>query len=344
MKAAVLREVGHLDVVELDTPSCPDGGLLLESRACSICSTDVHMYRHGHHDLVLPRIIGHEISGRIAEVGDKVEGVKKGERIQLAPGVACGGCRPCMRGHPNMCEHMKIFGFHLDGGFAEYVGVPEEALHAGCLIRIPPDLPYEQAALAEPLACCINAQELTRVGAGDTVAIIGAGPVGCLNAMLAKARGAERVFLIDMDSSRLEQAGKAMDVQCVDASSTDAVNALRSFCPEGVDVVIIACRDSTATQDGIRMAGKNGKVCLFSGAPSEHMPMRIDTNELHYTQRQLVGAYGCTSAQCGQAIELMASKSVDVDWLITHRICLDDVGWGIKLAESKKSMKVVVGY
>ncbi len=344
MKAAVLRGVEHLDVVELDTPSCPDEGLLLESRACSICSTDVHMYRHGHRDLVLPRITGHEISGRIAKVGSNVEGVKRGERIQLAPGVACGGCRPCMRGHPNMCEHMKIFGFHLDGGFAEYVCVPEQALHAGCLIKIPPNLPYEQAALAEPLACCINAQELTRVGAEDTVAIIGAGPVGCLNAMLAMARGAACVFLIDIDSSRLERAGKVMDVQCVDASRTDAVNALRSFSPDGADVVIIACRDGTATQDGMRMAGKSGKVCLFSGAPSEHMPLRIDTNELHYTQRQLVGAYGCTSAQCGRAIELMASKSVDVGWLITHRISLDDVEMGIKLAESKRSMKVVVTY
>ena len=243
-----------------------------------------------------------------------------------------------------MCEHMKIFGFHLDGGFAQYISIPAQALDAGCAIELPPHLSYEWAALAEPLACCINAQDATRVGAEDIVAIIGAGPVGCLNAMLAKGRGADRIILIDTDPSRLEMAEGVMDVECVNASSKDAIGKVRSLSPSGVDVAIIACRDASATHDAMRMVGKNGRVCLFSGAPPEHMPLCIDTNELHYTQKQLIGAYGCTSVQNQRAVELMASGKVDVGWLITHRISLDDVEEGIMLAENRESMKVVVEY
>jgi len=338
MKAAMLCDVGQIEVVEIDTPPCPEDGVLIEIKTCSICSTDVHMYHHGHRDLVLPRILGHELSGKVAEVGDATEGVRKGERVQLAPGVACGMCRPCRRGHQNMCEHMRIFGFHLDGGFAEYVSVPGRALKAGCLVRLPHGLDYERAALAEPLACCINAQDAVNVGNEDRVVVIGAGPVGCLNAMLARTRGASCVVLIDKDPHRLEMAEGAGADHLLNTSDADAVHTLMEG---GADVVIIACRDASATKDAIRMVGKNGRVCLFSGAPSEHMPLSIDTNELHYTQKMLAGAYGCTSLQNQRAIELIASR-MDVSWLITKHISLEDVVMGIEATESRRDMKVVI--
>lgn len=342
MRAAVLCGIGQIEVLEMDTPPCPEDGVLIETKACSICSTDVHMYRHGHRDLVLPRILGHELSGRVAEVGDATEDVKEGERVQLAPGVACGVCHPCRSGHQNMCEHMRIFGFHLDGGFAECVSVPGRALKAGCLVRMPHGLDYERAALAEPLACCINAQEAVNVGNGDSVVVIGAGPVGCLNAMLARTRGASCVILIDKDPHRLEMAEGAGADHLLNASDTDAVHAVHTLTAGGADVAIIACRDASATEDAIRMVGKNGRVCLFSGVPSEHMPLSVNTNELHYTQKMLAGAYGCTSLQNQHAIELIASKRVNVSWLITKRISLEDVVMGIEAAESGGDMKVVI--
>ncbi|HWQ19963.1 MAG TPA: alcohol dehydrogenase catalytic domain-containing protein, partial [Methanotrichaceae archaeon] len=188
MKAAVMSAPGVLELKDLPDLECPKGGAIIEVEACAICGTDVKMLQSGHRDLTYPRILGHEIVGRIVESDSPGMGFSDGDLVQVWPGIACGRCRPCQRGFDSQCRSMKILGFNFDGGFAEMMALPAESISRG-LTLLDGGIDPALLALAEPLACCINAQELARVSQGDTVLIIGGGPTGCLHALLARLRG-----------------------------------------------------------------------------------------------------------------------------------------------------------
>jgi L-iditol 2-dehydrogenase len=178
--------------------------MILKVEACSICSTDVKMRKRGQRDLVYPRILGHEISGVVYERDGA--GPEVGERVQIFPGVFCGSCPSCRRGAINMCEEIRIFGFNLDGGFADYLLVPKDSVRNGGVSPIPDGVKLEEAALAEPLACCINAQKLVGVTEGDSVLIFGAEPAGILHTMLACERGASTVSMAEPLEVRVDLA------------------------------------------------------------------------------------------------------------------------------------------
>lgn len=344
MKAAILERVGEMDVTDVERPEATLGGLVVELGVCGICRTDAKMYRGGHRDLQFPRILGHEVAGTIAEIGKSVEGYEVGMRVQVAPGLACGACQYCLTGAPNMCDHMRIFGFHLDGGFAEYMAVPADAVRSGCVNPLPDGLSFEYASLAEPLACCINGQRLTRVGMDDVVAIIGSGPIGILHAQLAHSLGAKSVILIEKDARRLRNAGHIAKADMyVDASSEEPVDAVTAATDgRGADVVIIACSDAHAQLQGVKMLAKRGRMSMFSGLPAETPTIALDSNKIHYKEAQIVGAYGCTSLQNRQAVSLLASGRVDMSKLVTHRFKLDNVLDGLDVIKFRKGLKAVI--
>ena len=201
MLAAVLKSPGCLELEDVPDPQCPQGGALLEVSACAVCGTDVKMRQAGHKDLAYPRILGHEIVGRIAEI-DRDCGLSEGDLVQVWPGIACGKCRPCQREEDNRCREMKILGFNQDGGFAEFVALPWQCISRG-LNLLPKGTDPALAALAEPLACCINGQEMAGVSKGDTVLILGAGPIGGLHALLAELAGAEKIMALEMLPNRI---------------------------------------------------------------------------------------------------------------------------------------------
>ena len=178
MKATLFEAVDKMSVKDIPVPEVRPGTILLRIHACAVCGTDVKIYHHGHRLIVPPRVTGHEISGEIAEVGDGVEGYAKGDRVAVAPAIPCGECRYCLRGIQGMCDNLTAMGYHYDGGFAEYCLLPEIAVRNRCVNKIPDGVSYEEAAIAEPLACCINAQELCNVSLGHSVVVIGSGPIG----------------------------------------------------------------------------------------------------------------------------------------------------------------------
>ena len=181
MRAALLKAPGNLTVDQVATAECPAGGLLVKVKACSICTTDVKMSIHGQRDLVCPRILRHEIAGVVIATDSASFG--KGERVQIAPGLPCGKCAVCKGGITNLCEHIGILGFTCDGGFAQYLAVPAESVSCGGTNLIPQNMTFEEATFAEPLACCLNGQDLVHLGNGDTVLVWGAGQIGCLHTM-----------------------------------------------------------------------------------------------------------------------------------------------------------------
>jgi L-iditol 2-dehydrogenase len=341
MMAAVLEAPGRMKLLEVEDPVCPEGGLILKVEACSICSTDVKMLRAGQRDLVYPRILGHEIAGVVWERDGF--GPEVGERVQIYPGVFCGRCPACRQGAEKICEQVWIFGFNLDGGFAEYLLVPKESVRNGGVFPVPDGVKIELAALAEPLACCINAQERVGVGEGDSVLIYGAGPAGTLHAMLARERGASTVATAEPLEARVDLARR---------SGADLiVNSMREKLREriaeatdgrGFDVIILASRDAAVDDGLLSHLAPRGRISLFSGLPPHLASPKLDLNRLHYREQMIVGSYGCTPSQNGKALELITSGSIDVGLLITERVSLGEIWRGMEHAERREGLKAVV--
>ncbi|MCW7076368.1 MAG: alcohol dehydrogenase catalytic domain-containing protein [Candidatus Syntrophoarchaeum sp.] len=331
MQAAVLHETGNLTVDEVPTPQCGRKEVLIKVEAATICRTDLKMYRHGQRDLVLPRILGHEVVGTVFEVGREVVGVFEGDRIQVAPAFSCGRCRFCMKGGFNCCENISIPGFSYDGGFSEYMLLPESAILSGSLNPIPCSLPFEEAALAEPVACCINGVERVGIEFGDTVLIVGGGPIGNIFYQLCGIAGASRVLLVEIFPERVEF------IQRHELNVVDSIESVQ----EEFDILIPACPDPDALIKGIKKVRKHGKVLAFSGLSASD-PAILDPNIIHYNELLMAGAYGCTPWQNREALTLMASRRLDLRYLLTDQISLGEILDGLRLVEEKRGMKVVI--
>jgi L-iditol 2-dehydrogenase len=187
VKVARFYAPGDIRIEEAPEPVPGPGELKIKVHNCSTCGTDLKIFRFGHHHIDPPRVIGHEIAGRIVEVGSEVDGWAPGDRVQVIAAIPCGECPDCERGWMTVCPNQRSMGYHYDGGFAEYMIVPHSVLKVDGLNRIPDSLSYAEASVAEPLACVLNGQELAGVGDGDVVVVVGAGPIGCLHVRLARA-------------------------------------------------------------------------------------------------------------------------------------------------------------
>lgn len=342
MKAAVLHAPGSLVVEEVVTPACPDRGLLVKVDVCSICHSDIKMSKVGHRDLRYPRILGHEIAGRVVSSRTRNKALTPGTRVQVWPGLACGECPSCIRGHDNQCSDIGILGFNEDGGFAEYLAVPEDCVARKGVNPIPANVSSEAAALTEPLACCINAQDAGRIGKGDIVVVFGAGPLGALHVMLAKSRGAS-VVVVEKAGDRRETIRQAKPDLVVDPENEEVAEALKaSTGSPRADAVILATPQVRIDDDLIGLLAPRGRLCLFSGLPHDSEESSLNLNSVHYLERTIYGSYGCGSADDREALRLIASGRLDVSWLITRRLPLEDIVDGIEYAAGRQGMKAVV--
>ncbi len=336
MKAAVLSAPGELEVRDVDDAACPEGGALVRVEACAICPSDIKMFRVGHRDLTYPRILGHEAVGRIIE-SDDPDAPSTGTRVQIWPGLVCGACPSCLSGNDNMCSSQGIFGFNRDGGFAELMGVPHECV--GNVNTVPDDIDADVAALTEPLACCVHAQDLCGAAEGDDVLIYGAGPMGLLHAMLASARGA-RPFVVEPLEERREFA-RQLGAEVLEPSGSVADEVMSLTAGRGADVAMLAT-PAVQVADAMKAMAPRGRVCVFSGFPKNNAAHPLDMNQLHYRELTLVGAYGCTSRSDREALRLIASGAVDAGRLITMRTCLERLKDGFRHIEGRDGLKCVI--
>ncbi len=300
MKALRLESIGELRELELPAPVAGDAEVVVRTRRCALCRTDLKMWQTGQRDLILPRILGHEF---VVEL--------EGRCHAVWPGVACGACRPCRDNRENLCRRLRILGFHRDGGLAEYVLVPRD-----CLLPLPADLDLASACLAEPLACGVNGLEQAGVGAGQSVLIYGAGRVGLLTALAAAARGAD-VYVCDCNPTKLERAAPWLEALQI-RSGVKAEG--RAF-----DAALNAAPAVETAMDGLPRLRAGGIFCLFSGLPGLAKVPAALLNEVHYRQLQMVGAYGCTRSQMQSALLLLAENRALLPTLIERRIRLAEV-------------------
>ena len=344
MRVARFYAPGDIRLEDADEPLVSAGEVKIRVRNCSTCGTDVKISTSGHPNMTAPQVMGHEIAGEIADIGAGVDGWSVGDRVQVIAAIPDGTCDDCLAGHPTICPSQLSMGYQFPGGFAEFMIVPREVMKVDGLNRIPAGLGFAEASMAEPLACVLNGQELARVGAGDTVVVVGSGPIGCLHVRLARSRGASRVILIDINAARLAEAAAMVkpDLTIV-SSETDPVDAVMAATNgRGADVVITAAASGAAQEQGLRMLARRGRLSLFGGLPKDHPTITVDSNLVHYRELTVVGVNGSSPDQNKQALQLIASGGVVVSDLITHTFPLDRLLDAIDIVARGEAIKVTI--
>ncbi|MFC1919641.1 alcohol dehydrogenase catalytic domain-containing protein [Chloroflexota bacterium] len=307
MKAVILERIEHLMVKEVPDPQLQEGSVILRIRACSVCSTDLRIYHHGDHRVKLPHILGHEISGEVTTISEEVSKYKVGDRVALTPRIACGGCFYCLREQHNYCENALTFGHQLPGGYAEFLMVSSQGLEYGVLNRIPENLSFEEAALAEPLSCYLKAQRDSKVGWGDKVVVVGGGPVGIMHCRLARASAASSIFLVEKEIRRLNKVDLSAVDEVIDSGKRNPEKEIMELTEgRGADVIIVACSSLEAQDQSIFFAGKGGRVNFFGGLPRGQSIINIDSNLLHYREVSVTGSHGSTPGDNKEALDILS--------------------------------------
>jgi L-iditol 2-dehydrogenase len=329
---------------DVPEPECGPDEVKLRVRNCSTCGTDVKIFNNGHQNISPPRTMGHEIAGEVVEVGANVSGWSVGDRAQVIAAVPCGECYECRKGWMAVCENQTSVGYQYEGGFAEYLIVPRQVLKVDGLNRIPDNIGFDEASVAEPFACAINAQELISVGEGDTVVVFGAGPIGCIHIRLARANGAERVFLIDVNAERLKMSADAVQPdEVINGSEVDVVERVKELTGgRGADVVITATAANIAQEQAIGMAARRGRISFFGGLPKTNPFIKCDSNLVHYRELMIMGANGSAPEHNKRALEYIASGKVPVKDLITARLPLERALEAFDIVAKGEAIKVTI--
>jgi len=345
MKVLRFYAPGDVRIEDAPIPQITADEILLRVRNCSTCGTDVKIFHNGHQNLTPPRVIGHEVAGEVAEIGANVSGWAVGDRAQVIAAVPCGECYECRKGWMAVCANQTSIGYQYDGGFAEYMVVPQAVLKVDGLNRIPDGVGFDEASAAEPFACAINAQELLGIETGDTVVVFGAGPIGCIHTRIARGvHGAARVFLVDVNAERLAMSAAAVHPDAViDASQVDVVaEVMRLTEGRGADVVITATAANITQEQAIAMAARNGRISFFGGLPKTNPTITCDSNLVHYRQLHIHGANGSAPEHNRKALAYIASGQVPVKDLITVHLPLERALEAFDIVAKGQAIKVTV--
>src|SRR6266542_486872 len=245
MQAAVFRGPNQMELREIPRPDPGPGEVLIRVGACAVCGTDLRIFAGGKtRGVYPPRVLGHEIAGQVIALGpgaDQYTDVKPGDRVAVPPGVPCLACRFCNTGHENLCKRRKGLGYFYDGGFAEYMIVPDVAVRHGLLYHVPDSLSDAEAAIAEPLACVVNGQSKSQVKLGDVVVITGAGPIGLMHLQLSRLAGARKILVSEPSAERRALAAELGATRTVDPTTENLEQIVSEESNgDGADVVIAA--------------------------------------------------------------------------------------------------------
>lgn len=343
MKALVIRNLNEYGVEKISKPLCPERGILLKVLACGLCGSDLRTLRDGHRNIRFPWTIGHEIAGLVVKTGSEYRGRwKVGDKLAVAPMVYCGTCDFCIEGKFELCDNSREIAQHWPGGFAEYIAIPEEALALGTIQPVPEGLDPVIAAVAEPVSSCVNAQEKGQVGLGDTVVIIGSGPIGCIHTSIARARGAAKVIVADLFEERLRMCEPFGPDLTIDASKSDLVEEVKKATGgKGANVVITANPVPETQVQAIQMARKGGRILLFGGLPHDRSKPGLDTNLIHYRGLHVTGTTTFAPRHHLLALSMMSTGRIPAKKLVTHVVPLTDFSRGVALAAGGKALKVV---
>lgn len=349
MLAAVLTAPKTIELQEMPAPACDADSVLVRVRACAVCGSDVRILNYGNPRVAPPQVMGHEIAGDAAAVGERVGKFAVGDRVAIGADVPCGECPACEAGYGNNCRTNLAMGYQFAGGFAEYVLLEPRVVRYGPVHRIPEALDYDLATLAEPLACALNGYELVGgVRPGETVVVIGAGPIGLMLLELGRLFGAGRLVLVQRSRARLELArpfGPDVTICTLDEDPVERVRAVTGGA--GADVIFTANASPEAQEQALQMLGFRARLNLFGGLPPGSRPISFDSNLVHYREATVTGSHGSVPRQHRLALEMLAQgeegrRGVVGGRYITHRFALADIHQAFAVAAAKEALKVIV--
>jgi L-iditol 2-dehydrogenase len=349
MRAAFMTAVNEVEVRDTEEPKLEPAGAILRVEACGICGTDARTFFNGDPKAHPPWVLGHEPVGVLAEVGPEADlppGVKQGDRVFLGSILTCGECRWCVEGFQNLCEHHLLYGYDpFPGAYAEWAAVPP--IGTKNLIPLPPELPSDLATVADPFACALNGVEMLDVRLGDTVVILGTGPIGCWQAVMCRDRGASKVFMTDVNAGRLDVAmgivGRFVDDAWVTTDEDTAVDEVLAITGgHGAERVSVAAPSKQAQQAALEMAAKRARVVYFAGLPKHDPVSPLDMNQLHYKELSILGAYGATHRQYRITMDYLDRRKDDLAPVVTHRFPLERIEEAFGTIREGSGLKMVI--
>ena len=346
MKAAVIEKPGVIQIKDVPKPCVGAGEVLLKVEACALCGTDQRVLAGEKH--VDVSIVGHEITGRVVEVGSGVTGVEPGGRYIVQTVIGCGECPMCKEHRENLCEKGFIaMGYQFNGGFAEYTLMPRVAVEQGCLIPVPEEIDAAVATLTEPLSCCVNGMSYIPMETTEHIVVFGGGIIGVMNALVARARGAKTVTIMDVSGDRLELLRKLklpFD-NLVDTSKVKPEEwVAQATGGRGVDAVVVAASVKSLVGVGLGLLRRAGHLSIFAGMPKSDPMLPLDLNRIHYHEINVHGANSSAQRSYLAARDMLVSGRIDGRPLITHRFPLSQFHEAVRVQTTPScgSLKVVL--
>lgn len=339
MLAAILYGKNDLRIEDMPVPGIGMGEMLVRVKAASVCGTDLRMYQNGA--TLSPLVLCHEFAGVIEKVGGGVQGYAEGQRVTVAPNIGCGICYLCVSGRSHHCPENRAIGVHMDGGFAEYVKIPANAVQYGNVVPIADNVSYEAAASNEALSCVYSAFERYGVNPGETVVIIGAGAIGLMHAKIAYMAGAAKVIMNDLSDSRLKECA-VIEPDLVIVRDNLYKCVMDETNAKGADVVITACGAAAAQQASFELAALDGRVNFFGGLPKDKEFVDLNTNIIHYKQLSVTGTTKASHSHYRKTLHYISTGLVDMDQLVTHRFALGDIDKAFANAEAAVGLRQAV--
>lgn len=343
MKAVILYGPNNFDSGEFDKPQIGDNDILLKMKSAAICGTDIRILEGKKTKGVrYPSIIGHEICGIIDEIGKNVKCYNIGDKVAIANVMPCKSCHSCLTGRENACLNRKAIGYEYNGGFAEYVLIPDIFVDGGNVVKLPENVSFEEGALIEPLACCIRGMKNAGTGFNDTVLILGAGPIGLMHLQLAKIAGAKQVIVSEPINSRREKALKLGADRVVNPNEEDLSKIITTMTDGiGADIIIMAIGVPAIVNSTIKLCRKGGTVNLFAGFAGTG-ESTIEVNTIHYNEITLNGSTAYKREDYLQSKDIVVSKKINLKEIITHRFKIDEFKKAYEVCKSGEGLKVII--
>ena len=344
MKTAYLTGPKTIELRDVPELAAPPGGLVLDVKACGICGSDLRRWKEGPPPGAGGVVPGHEAAGVVVDVGRGVTRYARGDYLAIAPDVHCGWCYYCQRGLYNLCDELRFVGVtpELPGALAEKLVLTGEVLTNGIVHPMPNGMSFIEASLAEPSCSVLACHDRAGTGLGDTVVVLGAGPIGCLHIVVAQARGA-RVMVSEPSATRRRLAERFHPQAIIDPAGEDLRARVREMTGGvGADIVICANPVAQTQTEAVEIVRKRGKVILFGGLPKADSMVTLDSNRIHYGEIEVFGAFSYHPTMHERALELIHRKVIRADLLVTHTFGLNEIAKAFEATAAGEALKVVV--
>jgi L-iditol 2-dehydrogenase len=341
-RSVVVYGINNFRVEKRERPEPRFGEVLVKIEYSGLCPSDIKIIRHGGRLVRYPVVLGHEMAGIVEEVGEGVKGVEVGERVNVAADIYCGTCKYCRAGRENLCERPLTFGYNIDGGHADYLLVPREGVPK-TIFKVPDGLSLEVASLTEPVACVVHSMNAGKVSPGDSVAIVGEGPMGLLHVLLAKIYGAGSIAVLGLVDKKLKLAEELGAEKLYNRKNYPNVEDILRENPDGFDKVFLTVVNKTTLEESLKLVKKGGRVVIFAGVPAHSVSFSLDPNIIHYDEVSLVGSSSYLYMEYAKALKFVSMYQRELSKIISHRFNIDEFERAVATWDDKEnSVKIIL--